>query len=387
MKTGKILSVYLSGYLTGIALVLYPAAGGLFTDANFHNLSSLQYGTIFIPQIVLAIIASLSAPRLINRIGIKNVLILGIISLLLSMSLFATSHWFYNGQTDYYFILSGTAFIGAAFGLGITALNPLAYSLFPGKETSAVTGMHIMLGLGTASSALLLSNFIKLNMWWGAPLMVVLFSLALLLIIFFTSLDSGNIKIEKSEQKSKVPAKIWLFAFGVFLYGACEATFGNFGTVFLQDNKGLNMAMAALGLSLFWGGITVGRLLFTFIALRFRTDSLLILAPFLVGLIFLLMPASDGHIGLLACMAAGGLGMSFIFPKSISYTTDKFPEHSALISGVMVAAIQLGTGLSSNIIGWLGMTIDMGRLFQFSSIYAFSFGILLLVLIKLKKKK
>ena len=34
--------VYLSGFLQGVALILFPAAGPLFTDPNFHSLPGRQ---------------------------------------------------------------------------------------------------------------------------------------------------------------------------------------------------------------------------------------------------------------------------------------------------------------------------------------------------------
>ncbi len=314
----------------------------------------------------------------------KNVLVLGILSLIFSMTFLALSHWFFEGQIDFYLVLWGTAFIGGGFGFGITALNPFAHNLFPGKETSAITAMHIMLGLGTASSALLLSTFLEFMAWWLAPALVAVLSILLLILIVSTQMDLNIGEDDRSTTKKKVPTKIWLFAFGVFLYGACEATFGNFGSVFLESEKGLTMGAASLGLSIFWAAITIGRLLFTIVALRYKTENLFILAPFLVGLIFLLIPSANTQSILLAYMVLGGLGLSFLFPKSISLATDEFPAHGALISGVMVAAIQLGTGISSNVIGSLNMTFDMGSLFRFSSVYAFSFGILLIILIKLK---
>ena len=81
MKTKKIISVYLSGFLVGIALVLFPAAGNLFVDNAYHGFSSTQYGSIYLPQIILAIISSLSAPRIADKIGIKKVMLLGLASL------------------------------------------------------------------------------------------------------------------------------------------------------------------------------------------------------------------------------------------------------------------------------------------------------------------
>ena len=386
MLARKVISVYFSGFLVGVALVLFPAAGNIFVNPEYHGLTSGQFGSIFIPQIVLAIISSLSAPKLAEKVGMKKVMLYGLGMLFLSMVFLAASNWLMEGTWDYWLIMLATACMGAGFGFTITALNPFAYSLFPGKETSAVTAMHILLGLGTASSALLLNVFYEHGVWWGASALVA----GLIVLIFFFVLATPlelPVQEEKENDKSKksIPLRIWLFALGVFLYGACEATFGNFGSVFLQKEGGLTLAKASLGLSLFWGGITVGRVGFTFFALRFNTKIIYMIAPFLVSLVFFLLPMANSEFTLLLCMFLGGLGCSFLFPKSISTPTDEFPKHAAIISGAMVAAIQLGTGFSSNVIGYFNTYYSLSSLFQFSALYALILGILITTLM-LKQK-
>lgn len=387
MKIKKVISVYLSGFLVGVALVLFPAAGNLFVDTNFHGFTSAQYGSIFLPQIVFAIFSSLSAPKVAKKVGMKKVMLYGLLALFFSMLLLFVSNWLMEGTFDYIIILLATACIGVGFGFTITALNPFAYDLFPGKETSAVTAMHIMLGLGTASSAILLNQFLSSGYWWGAPALV---ALLLLLMFFFTIITPLTLASQEEEVKSNkkgIPKRIWLFALAVFLYGACEATFGNFGAVFLEKEGGLSVTKASVGLSLFWGGITVGRVLFTFVALKFSTNKLFAIAPFVVSLVFFLLPSAQNEFMLLLCMFLGGLGLSFLFPKSISAATDEFPKYAALISGALVAAIQMGTGLSSNILGTFNKYYSLSSLLQFSSIYALILGILVSYLMIAKKTK
>jgi hypothetical protein len=52
-------TVNAAGLVQGIALVTFPAASTIFTARGSYNLSSSQYGAMFIPQVIAAIIASL----------------------------------------------------------------------------------------------------------------------------------------------------------------------------------------------------------------------------------------------------------------------------------------------------------------------------------------
>jgi hypothetical protein len=48
-----------SGLVQGIALVTFPAASVIFTARTDYDLSSSQYGLLFVPQMSTAIVASL----------------------------------------------------------------------------------------------------------------------------------------------------------------------------------------------------------------------------------------------------------------------------------------------------------------------------------------
>jgi len=52
--------VYVAGLVQGVALVTFPAASTIFTSPSYYGLSNTRYGAMFLPQVVLAIIASIA---------------------------------------------------------------------------------------------------------------------------------------------------------------------------------------------------------------------------------------------------------------------------------------------------------------------------------------
>jgi len=385
----KVISIYASGFMAGVALIMFPAAGSIFTNPDFHGFTSGQFGSIFTPQIITAILFSLAASRLAERFGMKKILLFGQAALLASMLLLVSTRWLFEiPLAAYILVLVSTAFLGAGFGFSITALNPFAYQLFKGKESSAVTALHFFLGIGTATSPLLMGYFSGINMWWGAPLLTA--GVLLILLIFTLLLPLTLNESLQSEVgvkiKFKIPRRLWLYVMAVFFYGAIEATFGSWGSVFLEKEGGLTAARASLGLSLFWGSVALGRVIFAAIALKYSTRLLFLTAPFLLAIIYYFTPLADTEILYLAAMVLGGFAISFLFPQTISVATDEFPEHAAIVSGFMVAALQLGVGFSANLIGILSETYTLTALFQFSTVYALLFGLIIFYLSKTYKK-
>ena len=145
--------VYLAGLIQGLALVTFPAASSIFTSPHpqGYGFSSSQYGAMFLPQVVLAILASSLAPAFARRWKLKRVFLLGLGSDLVSMALLAISNLFISSSSlAYGILLLATAALGLGFGATVMACNTYAEEFFPGRADSAVLALNALLGTGTA---------------------------------------------------------------------------------------------------------------------------------------------------------------------------------------------------------------------------------------------
>jgi MFS-type transporter involved in bile tolerance (Atg22 family) len=107
--------VYAAGLVQGIVLVTFPAASTIFTDPGEYDLSNTQYGTMFLPQVVTAITASLLGGGLARGFGTKQVYLAGLAANLLSMVLLIVSSFFTSDQpVAYGLLLAATACLGWA---------------------------------------------------------------------------------------------------------------------------------------------------------------------------------------------------------------------------------------------------------------------------------
>jgi MFS-type transporter involved in bile tolerance (Atg22 family) len=100
-QRSEIVTVYAAGLLQGVALVTFPAASAVFTNASDYGLSNTEYGGMFVPQAVLAIAASLLGAGLTRRFGAKKIYLLGLFANLLAMSLLVVSRFVIHWLTEF----------------------------------------------------------------------------------------------------------------------------------------------------------------------------------------------------------------------------------------------------------------------------------------------
>ena len=192
-QRSEIVTVYAAGVIQGIALVTFPAASAVFTSSDDYGLSSTEYGGMFLPQAIMAILASLAGAGLRNRLGTKKIYLLGLFANLLAMTLLVASRFVMKDHLlAYGILLVATTCMGIGFGFTVPALNTFAAAFFPQKVDKAVLALNALLGLGTALAPVFVAVFVGFGIWWGLPVLVGALILGLLLFSFSQPLNEGG---------------------------------------------------------------------------------------------------------------------------------------------------------------------------------------------------
>lgn len=357
----QIVIIFLSAFFTGVNFVVFPALGTAFTDASLFGLSSSQFGNLFIPQVICIIISCLGAPFLVNKWGPKIVLVVGLLLMITSTGLLWMLQFFMNDQSLLFPVLMVlVAFTGSGFGLSITTLNPLAASLFEKDKSSAILILQFLVGLGTSTSPLMMNLIGNVNNWMYVPASIFVLVSIIFILFLFLKLEKGT--FFELPKHFKIPSKLWIFFTAIVLYGFIEGTFGSFGAIILK-NQGLDNNKASLGLSLFWGGIALNRLLFGIFSKNNDLSYLFLFSPLLVAGLLLSLLIYPNISLIVLMMFLIGFFMGSIFPGSIGWGTVEFPTLSVLVSGFLMAANQIGTGIITNVLGNFSNQTNM--IFQF----------------------
>jgi len=351
-QRSEVAAIYIAALVQGLALVTFPSASTIFTSPQHYGLSSTEYGSMFVPQAIMAIMASLLGAGLIRRLGIKRIYMLGLTANLGSMVLLVLSQFVMsNGPIAYLILLLATTSLGIGFGLTVPALNTFTAAFFPQKIDSAELILNALLGLGTVLAPVLVAVFIGLGIWWALPVFAIVLLLALILFSLRLPLQAGAPDVSAQVQKGKtsLPSRFWVYAAFALFYGIVETMNGNWATLYMTNNLGASVTTASFALMAFWGMVTAGRLLFAAIANCFPANHTYRLLPLVIAVAFVViasLPMGNSFLGILA-FGLTGLGCSALLPLTISFGQEEMRIIAAGVPGGLIAFYQMGYGIAA----------------------------------------
>jgi fucose permease len=376
----EFVTVYAIGLFQGLSLVAFPAAATILTSSSGYGLSKSQYGLLFVPQVVMAIVGSLSLPSLGRRFSLKRVLLVGLAADTVAMGLLAGSAAVESQSVAYPLLLIATGALGLGFGLTLGSISTYAGAFMPARRDVALTALNVLLGLGTALSPFLIALFTTVGQWWYLPLLagaglVALLALTAVQPMGLPSSEQKAPAATRPGEKAAIPALFWVFAGALVIYGIGETMFGNWGTTLLVG-KGVKSTSANNALAVFWAAVTLGRLAIALVSTRIRSTHIYVVLPWAIGAALLIAPLADSAGAGIAVFAFAGLACSGFFPMTIGYGEASFPNIVELAAGWLIAAYQLGYGLAAFGAGALQNVISLSAIFRLVAILVVVMAIL-----------
>ena len=253
-------------------------------------------------------------------------------------------------------MMLGAVVLGYGAGVIDTALNNFVSLHYKAQH---MNWLHAFWGIGVTISPLILSFFLTddLGSWRNGYRVIALLQLSIAIVILFSLKKWKTVKEHNETQETANENKKGLFEIlkikGVLtsllsqgLYCGMEFTIGTWGASFLVHIHTLAPDEAAKWISLYFCGITVGRIISGFISMKASDNTMIrmgIITSF-VGMILLTLPI--GKISLLGLLLIG-VGFGPIFPSVLHSVPSRFgTEYSADITGFhMGGAYGIGFGV------------------------------------------
>ena len=371
-------------YLSFISLGLPDSMLGSAWPAMNVSLNAPLWGAGLVQMLIsfCTIISSLNSAKLIRRFGTGKLTAISVATTALALLGFSLAK-------NYAFLLLMAVPLGLGAGAVDAGLNNYVALHCEAKHMS---WLHCFWGVGTIIGPMILSAVLRVGGSWATGYRAVgLIQCAVSALLFATlgMWKRGNIQQEEYGAKAlsvwevlSLPgAKAGMVTF--LCYCALESTLGLWGATYISQVRGVDEATAASFGAMFYIGITVGRAISGFMAMKLLPKQMVRVGQALLalGCIFMMIPAGStlSGIGLVVC----GLGCAPIYPNIIQDTPVNYgTENSQAAIGVQMAFAYVGSTFLPSIFGALAGVGGYGLLPYF----AISICVLMTVLFGIQKK-
>ncbi len=315
------------------------------------------------------VISSLFSSKLLKRFGVGKVTAVSVLMTALALLGFSF-------VPAFVFMILLAIPLGLGAGAVDSGLNEYVAEHY---ESRHMSWLHCFWGVGAMAGPLIMSQYMSLGVDWRMGYLTVAIIQFVLVAVLIATLPLWDKVAEKTSQKKQEAdangenpgepereadldppiasgkggflaplkikgAKVALISF--FLYCGVEMTLGLWGSSFLITEKGIDAAAAAQWVSLYWGGLTAGRLVSGFLAIRFNNQQMIRIGELtvLLGVVCLLLPLPQ-FVCLIGFILVGA-GCAPIYPCMLHETPVRFGKEDAQsMMGFQMAVCYTGSTL------------------------------------------
>lgn len=362
-------ATYGGAFVLGAILVSFPASSAYLKD--LRGFSDMQYGSIYLPQLVTAIAGAIMGGMASSRWDLQWLYRVSLVCFFVAQILLTLSGWMpfdIGAGTSLLLVMIATGAFGFGFGGG--PLNGLVVRLFPRTPSVAITALHMCAGAGLTIAPFLMAECGHVGYWTLGPLVLAVLTLVVLVATFIANPPSSGAVDSELPSSLSAPrdASFWCLAIAAVAYSIAEGTFSNWAILYSRDDIHLSPTVAAATLTAFWGSLTVGRLIASVLALRVSPQPFLKILPFLMIAALLALRSVDGAVSTIGGFAAAGFACSAFFPMLVGYAAMRRSGEVSWIAATLTAAMMVGVGLGSYAIGAFRAAVGIRDLYLYAAV-------------------
>jgi len=357
---------FMWGFITCLNDIIIPHLKAVF-DLNYAQAMLIQFA-FFTAYFVM----SLPSGLIVNKLGYKNGIIIGLITAGVGCLLFYPA----AGARSYPLFLLALFILASGITLLQVAANPFVAILGkPETASSRLTMTQALNSLGTTiapifGSMIILSTVVKSpaeikqlspaaadayrlaeassvqTPYVGLAIALVLLAVA---IAFFKlpKIDAASggaddaVHAASQQHKSAWSYRhLVLGAVGIFVYVGGEVAIGSFLVNYFKEPEigGLVEAAGAHYVAYYWGGAMIGRFIGTFTLRVVKPGKLLAIHAVGAAALVLITMLSTGQVAMWSVIAVG-LFNSIMFPTIFTIAIDGLGKHTGQASGILCMAI------------------------------------------------
>lgn len=362
MSNRKEILAYISMSIIMVALGASDAMRGIFAlifEKHF-TLSNAQISMIVTVSYMGNLIFLLVGGKIADRFQ-KKIVSLGV------MCIWCLAAFLYIITDNYYALLIGMFFTMGASTLMNTLMNIMTPVVFAGAPAMIINTLFFIQGIGTTGSQKIAGMYASnITSWKITNAILIGIALVGTIILMFTPITEPSKKVEKSKGKEKgfkdvIQNKSFLYLVLILgCYFVAEHGMLNWFVSYAHNQLNMSMTKAATYLSLFFGGITIGRLIFApFIAKLGIQKSVKIF-----GAIATILYALGIFLGIngVIVLSIAGIFFSILYPTLIMMIQSYFEKDIvATATGIIISIATIFDIIFNIVFGRLVDQIGFGK--------------------------
>ena len=357
------------GYLTGTAnlsmalfgIIIGTIGATLPVIISTFGLSLSQAGTLLAADSFGYLLSVMACGYLADRYSKKGILSVGVGWAVVALFCFGRHPAFWLNV----FLMF---LMGWGAGSMEIVLNALIIDLYTERRANVLSFLHLFFGAGAFVGPRFAGYILSQGYDWrygyiGAG------GLGFLLLLAFLAQRFPEVRSPSQERRVRAITlckERLLLLLGVILalYVGAEMGVGKWMTTYLESERSTSISFAADGLSLYWIGLTLGRLILSRISHRFEYALLIQImniGTFLSLSAAILVPHSTISV---IFFALTGLFFSGVYPIAMAIAGSSFPEYSATAASILATGGAVGSMIFPWSMSWISertnLTVGMG---------------------------
>jgi fucose permease len=346
------LAFILMGMNDGILGFLLPSIRA------YYQVDKATVSLIFLASTFGYLTSAFLSGLLVAKIGIRNLLLLGVTFFLVGLSLLSL-------QVP--FLVLPVCLYCTGFGIGIFDAGLNSYFAHLPRNTVLLNLLHAFYGAGALIAPLIASGLLALNFFWTTGYLILIGVGLLVLVgilVFYPSIsmkqpettpgEAGGQNVLFSILRLRV---VWLAAAFLLFYVGAEVSMGTWSYSFLTEERHEEALLSGWAVSGFWLGLTIGRLALGLVGERFGNKRLIqgCLAGIVAG-VLLIWLVPFGPVTALGLWLTG-FSLGPIFPTTIALISNLVP--SRLVPSAIGFVASLGS-MGAAFFPWLAGNLAQG---------------------------
>ena len=347
--------------IVNLTALLFTSLGEQF------NLTYTQLGALVLINFITQVLVALIFGSVVDRVGFRPFIVGAHIGAAVGFAWFAATPWF--PFEPYAMLMIGTFIFGAAGVFLELLLSPILNAIPSDEKSSAMSIMHGFFCFGHVGVALGTTLFLFVFGREAWPIAVFLWLLLPLANAFLFSRCPIAPAVPVARQSSSRDALrrplFMVLVLMILLAGASELTFSQWASAFMEEAMGLPKVVGDIaGVGMFAVMMGLGRVTYGVLKQRGTPwlpsqSRLMLMGSALAAVSYIIVATTHNPVlGLLAC-ALCGLGVSLLWPGTLSLSVDAFPRAGTWMFAIMAASGNIGAAAGPS---FFGVIADYGGL-------------------------